>query len=61
MKEATNIVFVSSDDVVFLSDAIRILYNVAGISGRNRNYNIIMATLEKENAYDHNKIGRAHV
>ena len=37
-KEATNIVFVSSDDVVFLSDAIRILYNIAGINGKNRNY-----------------------
>ena len=37
VKEATNIVFVSSDDVVFLSDAIRILYNIAGISGKNKN------------------------
>ena len=55
-KEATNIVFVSSDDVVFLSDAIRILYNIAGINGKNRNYNIIMATLDKGDVYDHNSI-----
>nr|WP_315005849.1 LysM peptidoglycan-binding domain-containing protein [uncultured Capnocytophaga sp.] len=61
VKEATNIVFVSSDDVVFLSDAIRILYNVAGISGRNRNYNIIMATLEKGDAYDHNSISNTQL
>jgi lysM domain protein len=60
-KEATNIVFVSSDDVVFLSDAIRILYNIAGINGKNRNYNIIMATLDKGDAYDHNSISNSQL
>ena len=61
VKEATNIVFVSSDDVVFLSDAIRILYNIAGISGKNKNYNIIMATLDKGDAYDHNSISNSQL
>jgi len=61
VKEATNIVFVSSDDVVFLSDAIRILYNIAGISGKNKNYNIIMATLDKGDAYDHNSISNTQL
>ncbi|WP_276987868.1 PBP1 and LysM peptidoglycan-binding domain-containing protein [Capnocytophaga gingivalis] len=60
-KEATNIVFVSSDDVVFLSDAIRILYNIAGINGKNKNYNIIMATLDKGDAYDHNSISNSQL
>ena len=60
-KEATNIVFVSSDDVVFLSDAIRILYNIAGINGKNMNYNIIMATLDKGDAYDHNSISNSQL
>ena len=60
-KEATNIVFVSSDDVVFLSDVIRILYNIAGINGKNRNYNIIMATLDKGDAYDHNSISNSQL
>jgi len=60
-KEATNIVFVSSDDVVFLSDAIRILYNIAGINGKNKNYNIIMATLDKGEAYDHNSISNSQL
>ena len=61
VKDATNIVFVSSDNVVFLSDAIRILYNTAGISGKNRNYNIIMATLDKGEAYDHNSISNTQL
>ncbi|WP_454938037.1 amino acid ABC transporter substrate-binding protein [Capnocytophaga gingivalis] len=60
-KEATNIVFVSSDDVVFLSDVIRILYNIAGINGKNKNYNIIMATLDKGDAYDHNSISNSQL
>ena len=60
-KEATNIVFVSSDDVVFLSDAIRILYNIAGINGKNKNYNIIMATLDKGDAYDHYSISNSQL
>ena len=60
-KEATNIVFVSSDDVVFLSDAIRILYNIAGINGKNKNYNINMATLDKGDAYDHNSISNSQL
>ena len=60
-KDATNIVFVSSDDVVFLSDAIRILYNIAGINGKNKNYNIIMATLDKGDAYDHNSISNSQL
>jgi len=60
-KEATNIVFVSSDDVVFLSDAIRILYNIAGINGKNKNYNIIMATLDRGDAYDHNSISNSQL
>jgi len=60
-KEATNIVFVSSDDVVFLSDAIRILYNIAGINGKNKNYNIIMAKLDKGDAYDHNSISNSQL
>ena len=60
-KEATNIVFVSSDDVVFLSDAIRILYNIAGINGKNKNYNIIIATLDKGDAYDHNSISNSQL
>ena len=61
VKDATNIVFVSSDNVVFLSDVIRILYNTAGISGKNRNYNIIMATLDKGEAYDHNSISNTQL
>ena len=60
-KEATNIVFVSSDDVVFLSDVIRILYNIAGINGKNKNYNIIMSTLDKGDAYDHNSISNSQL
>ena len=47
-KEATNIVFVSSNDVVYLSDAIRILYNTAGLGKKTPDYNIIMATLDKK-------------
>ena len=61
VKDATNIVFVSSDNVVFLSDAIRILYNTAGISAKNKNYNIIMATLDKGEAYDHNSISNTQL
>ena len=61
VKGATNIVFVSSDDVVFLSDVIRILYNTAGISAKNKNYNIIMATLDKGEAYDHNSISNSQL
>ena len=55
-KEATNIVFVSSNDVVYLSDAIRILYNTAGLGKKTPDYNIIMATLDKGDAYDHSSI-----
>ena len=61
VKGATNIVFVSSDDVVFLSDVIRILYNTAGMSAKNKNYNIIMATLDKGEAYDHNSISNSQL
>lgn len=61
VKGATNIVFVSSDDVVFLSDVIRILYNTAGMSAKNKNYNIIMATLDKGDAYDHNSISNSQL
>ena len=60
-KEVTNIVFVSSDDVVFLSDAIRILYNICGINVKNKNYNFIMATLDKGDAYDHNSISNSQL
>lgn len=60
-KEKTNIVFVSSNDVVFLSDVIRILYNTAGLGGKEKQYNVIMATLDKGDAYDHSSISNTHL
>lgn len=60
-KTKTNIVFASSNDVVFLSDVIRILYNLTGLASKNQEYNIIMATLDKGSAYDHTSISNAQL
>ncbi len=59
--DKTNIVFVSSNDVVFLSDVIRILYNTAGLGNKDKNFNVIMATLDKGDAYDHSSISNTHL
>lgn len=61
VKERTNIVFVSSDDVVFLSDVIRILYNTSGIGQKTPTFNVIMATLSKGEAYDHDSISNTQL
>lgn len=61
VKEKTNIVFVSSNDVVFLSDVIRILHNTAGLGKREKQFNIIMAALEKGDAYDHDSISNPYL
>lgn len=60
-KEKTNIVFVSSNDVVYLSDVIRILYNTSKVGENQPAYNVIMATLDKGSAYDHNSISNTQL
>lgn len=55
-SEKGNIVFISSNDVVYISDVTRILYNTAGLASGNPKYKIMMATLEKGDAYDHSSI-----